>query len=300
MYDNFNEFYSGKENNVANFAENKKFKLIRNDILDTDALEVAMNGVDVVFHLAAQAGVRYCLNNPMFAHQSNVTGTLNVLEAAKRKGIKKLIYGSSSSIYGVPVRVPMDEGHPQVPTNIYGATKLAAERYCLAYHKSFGLDVVCLRYFSVYGPRGRPDQVVASFTNAIMRGRPPLIYGDGSYSRDFTFVSDVVAATAMAAMNDVTGEVFNVGFGKDYSVSFVAEKIAKYFDSPIRPEHVDSYGADFPRTLCSNAKALKVLRWKPEVPFEKGLEKTLDWFMAKAASSMVPSTRGLSPSSGNG
>lgn len=290
VYDNFNDFYPGKETNVAAFADHKRFRLIRGDILDADSLETATSGVDVVFHLAAQAGVRYCLDHPMAAHQSNVTGTLNVLEAARKKGVKKLVYGSSSSIYGVPVKIPMDEGHPQIPTNIYGATKLAAERYCLAYHKSFGLEVVCLRYFSVYGPRGRPDQVVASFADSIMRGRPPRIFGDGSYSRDFTFVSDIVSATAMAAMRDVTGEVFNVGFGKDYTVNVVAEKIAKYFDSPIRPEHVDSYAADFPRTLCSNAKALRILRWRPEVTFDKGLEKTLDWFMARAASSMVPST----------
>ena len=281
VYDRFDDFYPGKEANVQEFLGRKGFRLVRDDILNSEALGSAMKGADVVFHLAAQAGVRYCMQFPNKANEVNVTGTLNVLEAARKNKVKKLIYASSSSVYGVPVRVPMDEGHPQLPTNLYGATKLAAEKYCLSYHVSYGMDVVCLRYFSVYGPRGRPDQAITAFAESIMRGVSPRIFGDGTQSRDFTYVADAVSATALSAMNDVSGEVFNVGYGKDYSIKFVAERIAKYFGSPIRPEYIASYSADFPRTLCSNSKAMKDLGWRPEIGFEEGLRRFLDWYSSK-------------------
>ncbi|MDA4127906.1 MAG: NAD-dependent epimerase/dehydratase family protein [Thaumarchaeota archaeon] len=280
VFDSFDDFYPGKEENVRPHAYDRNFRLIRGNILDFEALSAAMKGASVVFHEAAQAGVRYCIDHPEKAHSSNVTGTLNVLEAARKNGVQKVVYASSSSVYGTPVKVPMDEEHPVSPANLYGATKLAAEKYCLAYQRTYGLKVLCLRYFSVYGPRGRPDQVISSFARSISEGQRPRIFGDGQQSRDFTFVSDAVSATCLGATSDVDGEVINVGYGKDFPISFVARKVAERLGKNIVPEFVDGYKGDFPRTLCSNSKAFEMLGWRPRVPFEEGLEKYLDWYVS--------------------
>jgi UDP-glucose 4-epimerase len=282
VYDNFDDFYAGKEANIAHHLTDKGFTVIDGDILDFERLEAASRGVDIVFHEAAQAGVRYCNEHLEKANNVNVTGTLNVLLAAKKNHVKRLVYASSSSVYGKPVRVPMDEEHPQSPPNLYGSTKLAGEKYSLSFHETFGLPVVCLRYFSVYGPRGRPDMVVASFARSIADGRRPRIFGDGSQSRDFTYVSDVVSATAMSAMSDnAVGQVLNVGYGKDYSVNYVAKKVAEYLGTDTVPEFLPGYDGDFPRTLCSNAKALRLLGWRPNVSFDEGIRFYLDWFKSK-------------------
>lgn len=282
VYDNFDDFYAGKEANIAHYMTDKNFTVINGDILDFERLEAAARGVDVVFHEAAQAGVRYCNEHLEKANNVNVTGTLNVLLAARKNRVSKLVYASSSSVYGKPVRVPMDEEHPQSPPNLYGSTKLAGEKYSLSFHKTFGLPVVCLRYFSVYGPRGRPDMVVSSFARSIADGRRPQIFGDGSQSRDFTYVSDVVSATAMSAMSDnAVGQVLNVGYGQDHSISYVAKKVAEYFGADTTPEFLPGYDGDFPRTVCSNAKALRLISWRPSVGFDEGLKSYLDWFKSK-------------------
>jgi UDP-glucose 4-epimerase len=286
VYDDFDDFYPGKEENATPHAYDRNFRLVRGNILDFESLSAAMKGVSIVFHEAAQAGIRYCIDHPGKAHSSNVTGTLNVLEAARKNKVQKVVYASSSSVYGTPVRVPMDEEHPVSPTNLYGATKLAAEKYCLAYQRTYGLKVICFRYFSVYGPRGRPDQVVASFARSISNGERPRIYGDGKQSRDFTYVSDIVQATCLGASSDVDGEVINAGYGKDYPVSYVARKVAERLNKDIEPEFVPRYEGDFPRTLCSNAKALDLLGWRPKVSFDEGLEKYLDWYVSR-----MPQTR---------
>ncbi|MDA4126814.1 MAG: NAD-dependent epimerase/dehydratase family protein [Thaumarchaeota archaeon] len=280
-YDSFDDFYPGKEENLGPYLNDKDFRLVRGNILDFDSLNDAMGGVSVVFHEAAQAGVRYGIDHPRDAHETNVTGTLNVLEAARKNEVEKVVYASSSSVYGNPVSLPMVEDHPPSPTNPYGATKLAAEKYCIAYQRTYGLKTVCLRYFSVYGPRGRPDQVITAFTNIIARGGRPRIFGDGKQSRDFTYISDVVSATYLGAAVDVDGEIINVGYGKDLSIEFVARKVAEGLGKDVQPDFVKGYEGDFPQTLCSNSKALHQLGWRPKVPFEEGLSKYLEWYRAK-------------------
>jgi UDP-glucose 4-epimerase len=280
VFDNFDDFYDGKEENLRNFLSNPRLRVVRGTILDSRALGAVTQGADIVIHEAAQAGVRYCNSNPKKASNVNVTGTLNVLLAAKEHRVKKVVYASSSSVYGMPVKVPMDEEHPQYPTNPYGASKLAAERYCLAFHTTYGLDVVCLRYFSVYGPRGRPDQVLYSFANSVSRNNPPTILGSLSTSRDFTYVSDIVSATILSAMNDeVNSHVINVGYGKEIRILDAARDIIRYFERDMEPLHSEAYAGDFPRTLCSNQKALRLLGWKPAVRFDDGLRRFLDWFV---------------------
>lgn len=281
VMDNFDAFYQGKEKNIEGHLKNENFRMVRGDILDYDLLVRTMKGVEIVFHEAAQAGIRYCNSNPVKAHKINVEGTLNVLMAARETNVKRVVYASSSSIFGNPSRLPIDEACPTNPTSPYGATKLAGEHYCLTFHVVYGLNVVCLRYFSVYGPRGRPDQAIYSLASRMMRGESPTIYGDGSQRRDFTHVSDVVSATILAALTEsIEGEVFNIGFGRDISIrelfNMLAENLLDKADDMV-PRYVERYGGDFERTLADNSKARKKLGWKPEVGLETGLKGFTRW-----------------------
>jgi UDP-glucose 4-epimerase len=279
VFDNFDDFYKGKEQNIETHLGNPRFHLVKGTILDYDALRLAMQGSELVFHLAAQPGIRYCLTNPLKAHEANATGTLNVLLASKKLGVGKLVYASSSSLYGNVTRVPILESHPLNPTSIYGATKLAAEKYCLAYHEAYGLPVTCLRYFSVYGPRGRPDQVLYSMAEKAAAGEAPVVYGDGKQSRDFTFVSDIISGTILAALrDDSVGQVFNLGFGAEFSIAEAAERINDYFRNRQEPVHKPAISGDFFRTLCDNQKARHQLGWSPKVGFTTGLDQFLGWF----------------------
>lgn len=278
VLDCFDDFYQGKEENLVEAASNPRFRLVRGSVLDEGVLDSSMKGADVVFHMAAQAGVRYCLEHPQKAHLVNSTGTFNVLQAAKKHGVPKVVYASSSSVYGNAAPLPMDEGARPAPGSPYAASKLAGEEYCVAFAESYKMDVVCLRYFSVYGPRGRPDQVVTSFTGCAMRGVQPTIYGDGSAGRDFTYVSDVVEATILGAQVDgAPGEVMNVGFGKEVKIGYVADSVLKMLGSTVGVRYLPSYSGDFERTICSNAKATRMLGWSPRVGFDEGLKRYIDW-----------------------
>jgi len=281
VYDNFDDFYPGKESNVQHNLKNDRYKLVRSDILNYDTLFSLMKRVDVVFHEAAQCGVRYCIKNPLKANSVNVTGTLNVLWAARQTNVEKVVFASSSGIFGQPRFVPMDEKHPTNPNSPYGVSKLAAEHYCLAFHRVYNFNVSCLRYFSVYGPRGRPDQVIYEFISAIECNKRPVFFGDGTQTRDFTFVSDAVDATLLAAeCEDVGGHVFNIGYGKEFSVNEVFDKVVSKLrrKGEIQPVYKDTYKGEFPRTFADNTKACKVLGWKPKVDLDEGLNFFVKWF----------------------
>jgi UDP-glucose 4-epimerase len=278
-YDVFDDFYPGKEANVIPNQSNRHYRLIEGDILDFPRLREAMKGVSIVFHEAAQAGVRYCIENPRKADEVNVRGTMNVLMAARENEVRKIVYASSSSVYGKPIKVPLSEDDPTRPTNPYGVSKLAGENYCISFHETYKTPVACVRYFSVYGPRGRPDQVVSAFARSAVEGKRPTIYGDGRQSRDFTYVADIVSGTILAAMADESiGEVINLGYGKEISILDVAEKVIERLGVDLEPTFKKGYDGDFPRTLCNNDKAEKILRWKPQVGFDEGIEHFLDWF----------------------
>lgn len=292
VYDRFDEFYPGKERNLAGAVNNPRFRLVNGDILDVDRLDSAMKDVDVVFHQAGQAGIGFSVKHPVQVNNVNVNGTLNVLSLGKKHGVDRIVNASSSSIFGRPEYLPIDEDHPTNPTSPYGVSKLAAEQYCRAFHRVYGTDVVSLRYFSVYGPRGRPDQVIHKLTKSLTEGRPPLIQGDGSHTRDFTYVTDIVAANILAAQNDgLGGEVFNIGFGSRTSVSELAERLTKIL-SPgrmIPPIHVAEGPGEFPDTQASNRKAAELLHWRPGVDLDEGLRMFVDWF--KTATEVVGEAR---------
>jgi len=282
VLDNFDAFYPGKEENFKQNIHNPHYRLIRGDILNERTLKDATKGVEVVFHQAAQAGVKFCIENPLKANEVNVLGSLMVFLAAKEARAKKLVYASSSSVYGVPKKVPLTEDHPTNPTSIYGATKLAAEKYSQAIAQTGGVPATSLRYFSVYGPRGRPDQVIHAFAAKVSQGERPVIYGDGTQTRDFTFVSDVVTAAIFAAESEeCEGEVLNIGYGKEVSIAEVAERVILRMRSDLTPVFKPAYAGDFPRTLCGNEKARRMLRWKPLVGLDEGLPKFLEWYESR-------------------
>ncbi|MEM3648855.1 MAG: NAD-dependent epimerase/dehydratase family protein [Thermoproteota archaeon] len=279
VLDNFDDFYSGKERNIVRHVGNEKFHLIRGDILNYDLLFHVMKGVEVVFHEAAQAGIRYCNLNPVKAHRVNVEGTLNVLLASREQKVKRIVYASSSSIFGKTSSMPINEEYPTNPSSPYGATKLAGEKYCLSFHEVYGIDVVCLRYFSVYGPRGRPDQVIYSMAYRMLTGKRPVVYGSGEQRRDFTYVSDVAEATLLAAETEgIAGEVFNIGFGKDFSINELLKILFNTMSvDGVEPEYLESYKGDFERTLADNSKAQRTLGWRPKVNLEEGVRRFVEW-----------------------
>jgi UDP-glucose 4-epimerase len=285
VYESFDRFYKGKEANLSTAANSPRFRLVDGDIRDRSSLDTAGKGVDVVIHLAGQAGVGFSVENPRVTNDVNVDGTLNVLWMAKANGVKRVVNASSSSIFGEPQYLPIDEAHPASPTSPYGVSKLAAEQYGKAFHNVYSLDVVSLRYFSVYGPRGRPDQVIHRFTENLVHGKPPVIKGDGTQSRDFTHVDDVVSATILAAETEgIAGEAFNIGFGARTSINDLAQKLILLTGmvGKVDPQYVDESKGDFPHTQADNNKAARLLGWKPKISLDEGLKNYVDWYMTNS------------------
>ncbi len=281
--DNFQDFYSRKvkEQNIKNLLHHENFHFHEGDIRDAQVLSQLTDKVDLIFHEAAQPGLRYSLSNPKIVNEINVNGTLNVLEVARINNVEKVIFASSSSVYGAPKYLPLDEKHPTSPYSPYAASKLAAENYCTAYHTSYNMNIVSLRYFSVYGPRQRPDLVVRSFTERLMNNKPPIIFGDGSKTRDFTFVEDIVKGTIQAAeTDDIDGKIFNLGYGQRISILELAQRLQKLLNKPdLSPIHKPDYPGDFPHTLADISQAQKILGYNPNINLKHGLERFLEWWV---------------------
>ncbi len=282
VYDNFSDFYRGKEKNIQHNLSKRNFSLIRKDLLEYSSLIQAMQDVDLVIHEAAQANVRYSLSNPLIVHNVNVTGTLNVLMAAKEAEVQKVVNASSSSVYGIPQQLPINESHPLRPNSPYALSKVLAEKYCNLFFELYELNVVTLRYFSVYGPRQRPDLVIHSFAKKILENKSPLIYGDGTQTRDFTFIDDVVQATLLAAEKEnVAGEVFNIGNGGRTSINEIARTIIQLFgkEGETDAKYKPSYAGDFPHTQADITKARELLGYNPKVSLDEGLILFKEWFI---------------------
>jgi len=278
--DNFDDYYSGKMRFLSKHLANDAFRLEEIDILDLDALRQSFEDADVVFHLAAQAGVRISVKDPMRSHHANTTGTLNVLLAARDEGVKRVVSSSSSSVYGNTKHLPAREDGPTVPISPYAASKLAAEYYCSLFYKLYGLESVSLRYFTVYGPRQRPDMAIRIFTDRALEGKPPQIFGDGEQRRDFTFITDVVAAIRRCAdCPDPRGEPLNVCSGSTVTVNHVVRFILKATGrEDLRPEHLPPQPGDVDATWGDNTKARELLGWEPKVKIDEGLSRFVEWY----------------------
>ncbi len=273
--DCYTDYYpkSIKERNISEAVKNHNFKLIQEDILNMSEFPE----VDYVFHLAAQAGVRASWGKSFDIYtKNNIEATQRILEFYKERSIKKLVYASSSSVYG-DVQLPMREDSPLRPLSPYGVTKLAGENLCYLYWKNYDIPTISLRYFTVYGPRQRPDMAIHKFVNAILNKKAITIYDDGTQMRDFTYVSDVVSANIAAAEKNIVGRVFNIGGSSEISVNMLIEKISHRvgMDAIVRYEEKQKGDARFTRADVSSAK--ENLNWTPRVDLDKGLTKYIDW-----------------------
>jgi UDP-glucose 4-epimerase len=274
-------FATGRVANIQHLLDNKKVEFVRGSVASLPALQELFSGAKYVFHQAAIPSVPRSIKNPRLSHNINITGTLNVLLAAKDNGVKKVIYASSSSVYGDSVTLPKNEDMTPHPLSPYAVTKLTGEYYCTVFQKIYGLETVCLRYFNVYGPRQDPNSqyaaVIPKFITSILAGKPPVIFGDGEHSRDFTFVRDVVEANILAAESQATG-VFNIGRSERVTLNHLAQLIIDLAgDASIRPVHEEPRPGDVKHSLADISRA-RAFGYNPRYSLEQGLKETLKTF----------------------
>jgi len=276
--DNFDSYYSpqAKRKNIEPLIEHPDFELVEGSILDCDLLGRVFADVDYVFHNAAQAGVRISVENPGKTHEVNATGTLNILKAAEDCGVHKVINASSSSVYGKVSYLPFDEKHPNVPVSPYGVSKLVAEHYCRVLSELHDFETVSLRYFTVFGPRMRPDLAINIFTGKALNNEPIEIFGDGKKTRDFTFIDNIVDAN-LRAMERGSG-VYNIGGGERFSINGLAERIVRIVGSESEIIYSESIKGDVEHTWSDVSKACRELGYEPRVGLDEGLERYVEWY----------------------
>ncbi len=257
------------------------FKFFEVDIENLEALRVLfdMFDIDAVVNLAARAGVRYSMENPHVYMSTNAQGTLNLLEVMKEKGIKKMVLASTSSLYAGQ-KMPFKETLPvNTPISPYAASKKAAEVMAYSYHHLYDMDISVVRYFTVYGPAGRPDMSIFRFIKWIDEGTPIKLYGDGSQARDFTYVDDIARGT-IKALKPLGYEIINLGGGKNpISLKQIIEKIETLLGKSANIEYLPFHKADMKETWADIEKAGQLLNWKPEVDIDEGLKRTVEWYL---------------------
>ncbi|MFB3854543.1 MAG: NAD-dependent epimerase/dehydratase family protein [Vicinamibacterales bacterium] len=282
--DCFTDFYPRevKENNLAGLKKRPGFRFVESTIQAAD-LDGLLGWSTHVFHLAAQAGVRKSWGRDFAVYtENNIEATQVLLEASVGKPIEKLVYASSSSVYGDEVQLPMREDAVPGPLSPYGVTKLAAEHLCLLYHRNFGVPAVALRYFTVYGPRQRPDMAFHRFLRAAVEGRPISVYGDGNQTRDFTYVADAVTATAAAGGKGVPGRVYNIGGGSRVSINDVLAIVRRLAGSELDVRYLQVEKGDMRDTYADTSRAREDLGFRPQHALEEGLEAEFRWLSGAA------------------
>lgn len=274
-------FITGKMENLAPFM--KQIKLVKGDLRDKKALKKALRGVDYVIHQAALRSVPKSVDDPFTTNDINVFGTLNLLMEAKKAGVKRVVYASSSSAYGDAKRFPQKETDLPKPISPYGVSKLAAENYCITFAKTFGLETVSLRYFNVFGPRQNPESkysaVIPAFLFAMMKGDRPLVEWDGKQSRDFTYVGNVVEANLRSCVvPGISGEVFNVACGDSVSVIDIVNELNAILGTRIKPVYAPKRLGDVRKTYADISGMRRLLGIKKVTTFEEGIKATVSWF----------------------
>ena len=281
--DDLNDFYNPKlkKANLRDIQSlAKPFEFLQGDLMDKEAVEDVMASVrfDQIIHLAARAGVRPSLNDPALYQRVNVEATVNVLEAARKSGVKKLIIASSSSVYGVNSKVPFSEDDPIFqPISPYAASKLACEALGHVYHHVYGMDITMLRFFTVYGPRQRPDLAIRKFAELIRRGKPIPVYGDGSTARDYTYISDVLQGVMACTEKEFGYQVFNLGESQTVTLSRLIEVLESALGMKASLERLPPQPGDVPLTCADISKAFTFLGYNPAVKIEKGIELFVEW-----------------------
>jgi nucleoside-diphosphate-sugar epimerase len=277
--DCFTDYYPRaiKESNIKKLRSESSFDFHDADILGIN-LETALQNIDVVYHEAAQAGVRASWGaNFKIYTENNVRVTQRLLEAAKTARLKKFIYASSSSVYGDAESYPTHEEMKPMPISPYGVTKLAAEHLCYLYNKNFGIPTVSLRYFTVYGPRQRPDMAFHKFIKAILHDEEIPVFGDGNQTRDFTYIDDIIDANISAMNMEATGEVFNIGGGSRITVNDTIAIIERVCERKAKKKYIEKQKGDVIHTAADISKAKKFLGYVPKYDIEKGIANQVDW-----------------------
>ena len=275
---------AGNEPNLAAIREQITF--IRGTITDRETIEQACRGADYVLHLAARTSVPRSVKQPVETNQINVDGTLNVLVAARDAGVRRVVFASSSSVYGDTPTLPKHEGMPPAPISPYGVSKLVGELYGRVFHRTYGLDFVALRYFNVFGPRQDPGSpysgVLSRFITALRDGGQPSVFGDGEQSRDFTFVQNVVIANLQACETPgIAGRVFNLGTGGRYTLNYTLRLLEGFAGRTAKAKYEPPREGDIRDSQADISLATQAFGYRPQINFEEGLRKTWDWYCAQ-------------------
>jgi len=286
--DNFNDYYdpSIKEHNIHPLSARGNFRLCRTDITDAAALKETFDEhkPDAVIHTAARAGVRPSIESPFLYTKTNIEGTINILELSKKSNIRKFIFASSSSVYGLG-KVPFREDSNTLdPISPYAATKISGELLCRAYHHLCHIPMVCLRLFTVYGPRGRPDMAPYKFMKSILEGEDIQVYGDGTSQRDYTYVGDIVNGFIAAMDKNLTFETINLGNSHPIPLKALIQTIEKHTGKKAKIRHLPNQPGDVPVTYADVSKAKRLLEWKPKTDLDAGVKQMVDWYTFREAS----------------
>lgn len=288
ILDELNDFYSPslKRENLASMEKVGAFDFHKVDICDFARVSGIFQSVrpEAVIHLAARAGVRPSLEQPLLYERVNVYGTTCLLEASRHSGVKKFVFASSSSIYGIANRVPFSEDdQSNLPISPYAATKIAAEKMAYTYFHLYSMPVVCLRLFTVYGPRQRPDLAIRKFTAMIGRGQPITVFGDGLSGRDYTFVDDTVQGIYAALHFEGGYEIFNLGNSHPITLNQMVETIEDAVGKKAIIRHEPDQPGDVPITYADMSKTRRMLNYSPSTPFAEGIRKFVEWYRAQPA-----------------
>jgi len=275
------DFSSGKRANLDDL--DGQVEIVEGSILDEATLDRALEGVEIVYHEAAIPSVPRSIAAPVASHEANATGTLRVLEGARRHSVRRVIYAGSSSAYGETPTLPKVETMPSAPLSPYAVSKLAGEHYCQVYARAFGVETVVLRYFNVFGPRQDPNSqyaaVIPRFVTAALEGRRPVIFGDGTQSRDFCFIDNVIEANLLAAdAHGASGQVFNIACGRATDLNGVVRLISEGLGMPLEATYETGRVGDVKHSLADISAARKVLGYTASVSFEEGLSRSIEWY----------------------
>ena len=292
--DSFDTFYEPavKRANIAGAMATPGFSLVEADIRDPgavlDGITATFDACDVIVHLAARAGVRPSIEDPLLYSQVNLDGTTAMLEVARRLGVRRFVFGSSSSVYGNAEKVPFSESDPvDRPISPYAATKRAGELLCHTYHHLFGLSVVCLRFFTVYGPRQRPDLAIHKFTRLLLEGRPIPMFGDGTTERDYTYVDDILqgieGAIGYTAGERAVFEIVNLGESQTTSLARLIELIGAAVGTEPRIETFPPQAGDVRRTFADVSRARDLFGYAPKTPVEAGIPRFVEWMKSRVS-----------------
>lgn len=262
--------------------EGQEFEFMKGDVRDVELVEDLVNDADYVYHQAARAGVRDSVAEPRVYNEVNVDGTLNILDAARDDDVERVVVASSSSVYGGGEEyLPFSETDPTLPVSPYGASKLAAERYVSAYHEVYGVPTVSLRYFTVYGPRMRPNMAISNFVSRCAKEESPVVYGDGKQTRDFTFIEDIVDANEeLLTTTTADGETMNIGSSDTIDIQSLAREVRDQLAPNVEIEYAERFEADADHTHADISKAKDLIDYEPEHTIREGVEKFIEWYQA--------------------